>query len=179
MLSGEVTQGLVGTAGGTKRLLKFAKENADVGLDFSQVGPLMQLRMITAFGASFCSRSDGSSQESYFVILANGHVLDSGEDAYHIFDWKSFRLPRVASSSYSAEAQAAGCASIATEFACRSFEHLRHPDWSLAELLHAGSVLRPLMMTDACALYDSYHRGSGAQQRLARRSTQRMPRSQK
>ena len=79
---------------------------------------------------------------------------------HNILDWKSCRLARVARSSLSAEAQAAGCASDATEFACRYFEHLRHPDWSLAELLQARSVLSPVMITDAKALYDSYHRES-------------------
>ena len=160
MLSGEATKGLVGTAVEANRLLKFAKENSDVGLCFAPLGPLEQLRMITAFDASFCSRSDGSSQGGYFVMLANNSVLESGEGPYHILDWKSFRLPRVARSSLSAEAQAAGCASDATEFACRYFEHLRFPDWSLAELLQAKSVLNPVMITDAKALYDSYHRES-------------------
>ena len=75
MLPGEVTKCLVGTAAEANRLLKFAKENTDV---------LDQLRMITAFDASFCSRSDGSSQGGYFVMLANSHVLESGEDTYTI-----------------------------------------------------------------------------------------------
>ena len=77
---------------------------------------------------------------------------------HNILDWKSCRLARVARSSLSAEAQAAGCASDATEFACRYFEHLRHPDWFLAELLQARSVLNPVMITGAKALYDSYRR---------------------
>ena len=67
-------------------------------------------------------------------MLANNHVLESGEGPYHILDWKSFRLPRVARSSLSAEEPVAGCSGDATEFACRYFEHLRNPDWSLAEL---------------------------------------------
>ena len=44
MLSGEVTKGLVGTAAEANGLLKFAKENADVGLCFSPSGPPDQLR---------------------------------------------------------------------------------------------------------------------------------------
>ena len=168
MLSGEATKGLVGTAVEANRLLKFAKENSDVGLCFAPLGPLEQLRMITAFDASFCSRSDGSSQGGYFVMLANNSVLESGEGPYHILDWKSSRLPRVARSSLSAEAQAAGCASDATEFACRYFEHLRFPDWSLAELLQAKSVLNPVMITDAKALYDSYHRRSSLEIRVVK-----------
>ena len=65
----------VGTAAEASRLLKFAKANTDV---------LDQLRMITAFDAGFCSRSDGSSQGGYFEVLANSHVLESGEDTYTI-----------------------------------------------------------------------------------------------
>ena len=55
--------------------------------------------MITAFDASFCSRPDGTSQGGYFVLLAPKHVLETREDVYHILDWKSFKLPRVARSS--------------------------------------------------------------------------------
>ena len=47
--------------------------------------------MITAFDAGFCSRSDGSSQGDYFVVLANSHVLESGEDTYTIsWTWHRF-----------------------------------------------------------------------------------------
>ena len=67
--------------------------------------------MITAFDASFCSRPDGSSQGGYFVLLAPRHILETKEDVYHILDWRSSKLPRVARSSLSAEAQAAGVAS--------------------------------------------------------------------
>ena len=60
--SGSVSKGLLKTAMDTDRLLKFAKENSDVGLTFSPLGPVEDLRMITAFDASFCSRPDGTSQ---------------------------------------------------------------------------------------------------------------------
>lgn len=79
---------------------------------------------------------------------------------YHILDWRSLKLPRTARSSLAAEAQAAACASDATEFACRYFEHLRSPTVPLRELLHMKSNLEPALITDAKALFDSYHRES-------------------
>ena len=75
-----------------------------MGLTFSPLGPVEDLRMITAFDASFCSRPDGTSQGGYFLLLAPKHVLETHEDVYRILDWKSFKLPRVARSSLSAEA---------------------------------------------------------------------------
>ena len=111
--SGSVLRSLLKTAMDGNRLLKLARENSNVGLTFSPLGPVEDLRMITAFDASFCSRPDGTSQGGYFVLLAPKHVLETREDVYHILDWKISKLPRVARSSLSAEAQSARCAADA------------------------------------------------------------------
>ena len=158
MTSGSVATGRAQAVMDANRLLKFAKENADVGLSYPPLGPVENLRMITAFDASFCSRPDGSSQGGFFVLLAPRHILETKEDVYHILDWRSTKLPRVARSSLSAEAQAAGVAPDATEFACRFYEHLLHPLVPLAQLLQMKSSLEPVMITDAKAVFDSYHR---------------------
>ena len=147
MLAGDVSN----------KLLKFAKANADVGLSFE---PMSDWRLVTAFDASFCSRADGTSQGGYFVLLAPKGILETGEDVYHILDWRSFKLPRVARSSLAAESQAAGCAADATEFACRYFEHLLKPHLKLADLLQVKSSLQPTMVIDAIYVYDSYHKES-------------------
>ena len=60
----------------------------------------------------------------------------------------------------SAEAQAAGQASDALELCCRFWEHLIKPQLKLRDLLGAPSSLKPVLVTDAKALYDSYHRES-------------------
>ena len=46
----------------------------------------------------------------------------------------------------------------ALEMACRYWEHLIHPELQLAELIGLKSSLHPVMVTDAKALYDSFHR---------------------
>ena len=118
------------------------------------------MRIVTAFDASFGCRPDGSSQGGFLVMLAPKKILETEEDFYHILDWRSLKLPRIARSSLAAEAQAAACASDATEFACRYFEHLRSPTVPLGELLRLRSSLDPVLITDAKALFDSYHRES-------------------
>ena len=157
--SGSVSRGLVKTALEANRLLKFAKDNSDVGLTYAPLS-LADLCIVTAFDASFGCRPDGTSQGGYVVMLAPRMILESGEAPYHILDWRSCKLPRVARSSLAAESQAAACAADATEFVCRYYEHLRCPDLKLAELLRQGSSLKPVLVTDAKALYDSYHRES-------------------
>ena len=157
--SGSVSRGLVKTALEANRLLKFAKENSDVGLVYAPLD-LGEMRIVTAFDASFGCRPDGSSQGGFVVMLAPKKILETEEDFYHILDWRSLKLPRIARSSLAAEAQAAACASDATEFACRYFEHLRSPTVPLGDLLKLRSSLDPVLITDAKALFDSYHRES-------------------
>ncbi len=157
--SGSVSRGLVKTAQEANRLLKFAKDNADVGLTYAPLD-LKEVRIVTAFDASFGCRPDGSSQGGFVVMLAPRKILETEEGDYHILDWKSLKLPRIARSSLAAEAQAAACASDATEFACRYFEHLKAPTIPLRDLLRMKSDLEPVLITDAKALFDSYHRES-------------------
>ena len=171
MFSGAVTKGLAKTVFECNKLLKFAKENSDVGLNFPCLGDPNELQIITPFDASFCSRDDGTSQGGFLVLLAPRRVLETDEDQYHILDWKSFRLPRIARSSLSAEAQAAGSASGATEFCCRYLQHLKQPNLTLADLLKTPCSWSPTLITDAKALYDSYHRESLVSSVTDRRSS--------
>lgn len=69
ILSGSISRGLVKTALEANKLLKFAKENSDVGLNFTPLR-LSELCIVTAFDASFGCRPDGTSQGGYLVMLA-------------------------------------------------------------------------------------------------------------
>lgn len=90
--------------------------------------------MVGMFDASFAIRRDGSSQGGFLLMLVPSSTFEGVESEYHLVDWRSFKLPRVARSSLSAEAQAAGQACDALEFACRFWEHLLHPQAPLQEL---------------------------------------------
>ena len=92
-------------------------------------------------------------------MFVNRQLLTSGEDGeYHVLDWRSFRTPRVTRSSLAAEAQAGGQAVDSIDFTCRYWHYIMNPDLKLKDLLKASSTLTPIMVTDAKALYDSYHR---------------------
>ena len=142
------------------RLLKFAKENSDVGLVYDPLGPVQELRLLCFCDAAFATRNDSSSQLGYIIVLIHGNLLkpDGPEGAYHIVDWKSQKTPRVARSSLGAEAQAGGQACDALEHVCVFWNCLRDPRQKLQDLLDCKSPLAPTMVTDAKALYDSFHR---------------------
>ena len=160
MLAASSNKGYVKSLLEANKLLKFAKENSDVGLRYRHIGEIEDLRLVAMTDASFASRGDGSSQGGYIIMLVNKNALEAEEGDYHVWDWRSFKLPRVARSSLSAEAQAAGQASDALELCCRFWEHMIKPQLSLRDLLGAPSSLKPVLVTDAKALYDSYHRES-------------------
>eukprot|EP00435_Cladocopium_sp_Y103_P006856 s1452_g2.t1 len=158
--SGMINNGKVSTITELNSGLKFAKQNADVGLIYKPLGEISKLRLVTMFDASFSVRADGSSQGGYMVMLVPEHTLTNTEDWFHMLEWRSLKLPRVARSSLAAETQAAACAADATDFICKFWSYFENPNRKLSDLLGQESSLRPVMITDAKALYDSYHRES-------------------
>jgi hypothetical protein len=101
------------------KLLRFAKSNADVHLTFPPIGALEDLRITCMFDAALGVRHDQSSQGGYLNLLTNKKAFEGVGAPYHILDWRSFRLPRVARSSLAAEVQAAAQAVDSTEFVAR------------------------------------------------------------
>ena len=94
------------------------------------------------------------------MMLVPKTTFDGVEGPYHVIDWRSSKLPRVARSSLGAEAQSASQACDNMDFVCRYYQHLLEPNEPLANILNKPSPLEPTLITDAKALYDSYHRES-------------------
>ena len=111
------------------RLLKFAKENSDIGLVYEHIGEASQLRLVCFFDAAFATRADGSSQAGYLILLVNAELLQTNgpEGSYRILDWRSFKTPRVSRSSLGAEAQGGGQAVDAVDYVCQFWELLKNP----------------------------------------------------
>ena len=158
LLAGQMSAGLVKSIADANKLLKFAKENSDVALRYSYLDEPQNLRLVCMFDAAFCVRRDNASQGGYIVMLVPESMFHGKESEYHVIDWKSSKLPRVARSSLGAEAQAAGQAADSVDFICKFWDHLCFPEKTLEQLLQSSSELKPTLITDAKALYDSYFR---------------------
>ena len=159
LLSGEMSNGTSSALLEANRLLRFCKTNSDVHLTFPPLGQLEDLRISCMFDAALGVRHDGSSQGGYIVLLTHKDTFEGKECPYHVLDWRSFRLPRIARSSLAAEAQSAAQAVDSTEFVIRFWHMTLHPNATLKETLAIDRPsLAPIFVTDAKALYDSFHR---------------------
>eukprot|EP00435_Cladocopium_sp_Y103_P010330 s1562_g2.t1 len=141
------------------QLLKFAKQNLDLRPRYEplKINSLDDLRLCIMFDAAHGAREDHTS--SYLAFLTADEIFENETD-YHILEWRSFKLPRVAHSSLSAEAQSCGQSADVAEYICRFWSCLRRPTEKLRDCMDEVSTLKPCLITDAKALYDSYHKES-------------------
>ena len=163
LISGQQRCGKLKAIMEANALLKFAKEHVDVSLKYepfqsiNSQADLMKLRLVIMFDASHAAREDHSSQGGHLAILVPEEAFQQ-ETPYHVVDWRSYKLPRIARSSLSAEAQAAGGASDTAEYICRFWSIIFNPWQRLRDRLQEVSPLTPTLVTDAKALYDAWHK---------------------
>ena len=86
MLAVSSSKGYVKSLLEANKLLKFAKENSDVGLRYRHIGEVQDLQLVAMVDASFASRGDGSSQGGYIIMLVNKSALEAEEGDYHVWD---------------------------------------------------------------------------------------------
>ena len=141
-------------AGKTSKCLKFAKMHSDVGLKFDKIGDPSELTFIAYCDAAFASRHDLSSQGGYLVMLVHNDVTTGSEGKYHLVDWRSWKLPRVARSSLAAESQAASEAADALLYVSTFWKLIWSPYLALDDAETPKLHHSPRLVTDAKALYD-------------------------
>ena len=171
-LAGQVSKATVATLREANKALRYAKSNSDVCLHFTNIGSPSDLTFITYCDAAFASRPDNTSQGGYLVMLVHHSVTTGQEGSYNLVDWRSWKLPRVARSSLSAESQAASEAADAMLY-CSTFWQLL---WTPLMPLDDFSICKPdhptALITDAKGLYDllvkqELQPSSGADKRTA------------
>lgn len=146
ILQGEIGKATINTMMEANKLLKFAKNNSDVGLTYiKNKNPNPDTNVFIVYSdAALAVRSDLSSQGGYIIATADPRVLQGETVDLQIVDWSSRKLPRVCRSSLSAEAQAAGIAVDAMEYV-----QLFHN-----EMVRTSSK-QSILITDCKSLYDA------------------------
>ena len=156
LLCGEVNAATVSTATQANKLLRFAKANSDVGLQFSDLGQLHELCMIALSDAAWGVRKNHESQGDYFVLLMNVKALQGQLDQpYVVLDWRSYKLPRISRSSLNSEAQACAGAMDALEYLLIFWHGYMTPGFELRHLDVHDIQMQSALVVDAKALYDS------------------------
>ena len=128
--------------------------HSDVGLKFDKIGDPSELTFIAYCDAAFASRHDLSSQGGYLVMLVHNDVTTGSEGKYHLVDWRSWKLPRVARSSLAAESQAASEAADALLYVSTFWKLIWSPYLALDDAETPKLRHSPRLVTDAKALYD-------------------------
>ena len=153
-LAGQISKAKTSTLDQANKALRYAKENADVGLEFRYLGGREEVTFIAYSDASFASRADLTSQGGYLVAMVNKTVTEGQEGHYNILDWRSWKLARVARSTLSAESQAASEAADALLFASTFWNLIWKPWLPLDQISTARAKHPPRLVVDAKALYD-------------------------
>ena len=108
LLAGTVSTATTATLQEASKVLRYAKENYDVGLEY---GPLSaskdDITFIAFSDASFACRADLSSHGGYLVAMVDKSVANGDQGNYNVLDWRSWKLARVSCSTLSAESRAA------------------------------------------------------------------------
>ena len=98
MLAGNVTNATTTTLQEANKVLRYAKENNDVGLEYRPLSASKDDITFIAFSdASFACRSDLSVDKT---------VAKGEQGHYNVLDWRSWKLARVSRSTLAAESQA-------------------------------------------------------------------------
>ena len=138
------------------KILRFAKETADIPLVFRAHGEDGQIRFGCYTDASWATRPDGSSQGGWLVFIASENEMNSNKPfPLTIVDWASRKLPRVCRSSLSAEAQTMSSAVdnlewVKTMYGLMIWPGQRADNEEVMKWLGASPCI-----TDARALYDA------------------------
>ena len=68
------------------KILRYAKENNDVGLEYRCLGEKENLTFIAFSDASFACRPDLSSQGGYLLAMVDKAVAEGAEGHYNVLD---------------------------------------------------------------------------------------------
>ena len=79
MMAGNVTKATTNTLAEANKILRYTKQNEDVGLEYRKVGTKEDITFVAFSDASFGCRSDMSSQGGFMLMMVNKTVAEGAE----------------------------------------------------------------------------------------------------
>ena len=153
-LAGQVTTATTNTLKEANKILRFAKQHSDASLQFQKLGERADVTFTAYCDAAFACRHDNTSQGGYLILMTHKSIKDGAAVPYCLVDWRSWKLPRVARSSLSAEAQAASETADAMMYNITFWQLIWHPTLAIDDMTACQLPHKPCIVTDAKALYD-------------------------
>ena len=153
-LAGKVSKATINTIEHGNKILRMAKANSDVSLQYTNLGEIDDITFVTYADAAYANRDDLTSQGGYLLCMVNRTITAGDEGRYNLIDWRSWKLARVARSSLSAESQATAEAADALLFTCLFWRLIFNPQLPIDSDTSAQLRHPPAHVVDAKALYD-------------------------
>ena len=94
-LAGKVSKATVSTIDHGNKILRMAKANSDVTLQYSNLGDINEITFVTYADAAYANRDDLTSQGGYLLCMVNRAITAGEEGTYNLIDWRSWKLARV------------------------------------------------------------------------------------
>ena len=155
LLAGTVSTATTATLQEANKVLRYAKENYDVGLEYRPLSASKDdITFIALSDASFACRAVLSSQGGYLVAMVDKSVASGTQGHYNVLDWRSWKLARVSRSTLSAESQADSEAADSLPFTTTFWNLIWRPWLPLDNLQTPKMKEEPHLVVDAKAQYD-------------------------
>ena len=150
----EISSATTKTLEAMNKALRYAKANADVGLEYRHLGGKDEVTFIAFSDASFRCRNDHPSQGGFLLLMVHKDVAKGAEGHYNVIDWRSWKLARIARSTLAAESQAASEAADSLLFTSTFWNLIWKPWLPLDQVETARLVHSPKLVVGAKALYN-------------------------
>ena len=130
-----------------------AKQQADLKIKVPYI-PLDELTVCFWSDAAFANSSELKTQGGWLVAFTSTKIKQGEDVPVFCFSWKSYRLPRVVSSTMGGEAQAFATASGVCEWLCLMLAECIDGPFSLRDLDQVLLRRNPVGISDCRSLYD-------------------------
>ena len=110
--------------------------------------------------ASLANRPDLSSTGGFLIGLMSPEDVKAGQGRVNLVSWRSQKLPRVARSSLSAEAQALSLAEQALMWCRLTWRELLGDDVDITKASESASRTKNYLIIDARGVYDALMKGA-------------------
>ncbi|CAE7038139.1 RE2 [Symbiodinium sp. CCMP2592] len=130
-----------------------ARQHRQLSLTFKNI-PLDKLTVLCHSDAAYANGRDGATQAGYVIGFTSQEVDQDQVAPWSPAYWKSYRLPRVVSSTLSAEAQALATASGMAEWTLLLLSEAIDGPSHLRSFWSVASKRKSVFVTDCKSLYD-------------------------
>jgi hypothetical protein len=135
------------------QMIRRAKQNADMCIVYKAISP-DSLTLCCHSDAAWANLAENKTQAGYIIGFTDKKLNEGHVSAWTPAVWKSYKLPRVVSSTLSGEAQACATATSTVEWVMLMLAEALDGMFDLRDYAEVLLRRQPIVVTDCKSLYD-------------------------